>query len=81
MEIVSWAPGDNGRPTRAMRPEYTTFDTNQAAAAGVPPRAVNGAYNTAPVQTQSTVSTTSRSTTVMDLNAQWAAASKGGQRK
>ena len=69
MEIVSWAPGDNGRPMRTVSPQHATFDANGAAAAGVPPPAVN-------VPAGPPVTTSSTSTSVVDLNAQWAAASK-----
>ena len=39
MEIVSWAPGDNGRPMKEVKPEHAYFTSNQVA---------NGGYSAPP---------------------------------
>lgn len=71
MEIVSWAPGDNGRPMRGVSPAYATFDVDASRnAAAAPPT---------PARPQGVVTTTSSTTSVMDANAQWASASRGQQ--
>ena len=37
MEIMSWQPGDNGRPQKPVRPEHQFF-----AAVNAPPANING---------------------------------------
>jgi len=80
MEIVSWAPGDNGRPMKWQQAQYTTFETegsdsgisgyDQAAvmqgsvAAATTPEPVSGYAFVPPAEG------------VADMNAQWAAASR-----
>jgi hypothetical protein len=42
VEIVSWAPGDNGRPMKALRPEHAYFTDEGSApvqAHSMPPSA------------------------------------------
>lgn len=80
MEIMTWAPGDNGRPVRSPRPadaEFQTAAMNGAAvaepvAAAPAPAAVpaDGGY-------AEPTTTTTTTTSMIDLNAQWARASRG----
>lgn len=105
MEIMTWSPGDNGRPMKQVKSEHATFSTEEANANGMMANGNTNGYVVAPapapavvapVQNQAAVpvapapapatepsvytSSSTSSSTTTDLNAQWAAASKGQQK-
>jgi putative membrane protein len=90
-EIVSWSPGDYGRPMRQAKPEHMAFNTEIANANGyepVPtPAATQYAPAPEPVVTQAAAPVppapqappAPAGASIQDLNAQWASASRGQQ--
>jgi len=80
MEIVSWAPGDNGRPMKWQQAQYTTFETEGSDSgisgydqAAVLQGSVAAASSPEPVSGYAFVPPADNTA---DMNAQWAAASR-----
>ena len=88
-EIVSWSPGDYGRPMRQTTPQHMVSNTEVANANGYDaapaPAATQYAAAPEPVVIVEAVAVVPPSPpapsgpSVQDLNAQWAAASRGQQ--